>query len=273
MIRPLFENMADLEDPDSLDGNDDPNGESVEEDALSRLSSKLDSTAEGQPTLNAAEVILVKALIARARLKPTDEFSPERAATLAALRANYERLSRVSNGVTWASAERSLKANPAKLDKLKRLLEERPGSDLTVVGRKDGEIKFMEVAALCPGVLNLAYDKAGQIQAETRYILTIVFGSPGQTTFQVSPKTCNGNAVEVAASFGAKPASHDLYETLRRKEIPGLDESTFSWLLTDPATRESGLALYGDYGKVRKCPVRPHRTNSGVRCEIGVEEV
>ena len=181
------------------------------------------------------------------------ELSPERAATLTALQANYERLQPLSNGVTWAAAEKSFRASPDKLDQFGRILKERPNSDLTVVGRKDGEIKFVEVAANCPGVKNIAYDKAGQEEAQRR------------------GERCDGNAVDVTASFGAKPASPDLYEPLRGK-VPGLDQNTWAWLLTDAATRANGDALYGDFGYVHKRDANVRNDLGGVRCELGVKE-
>lgn len=206
----------------------------------------------------ALEKVILEALLAIKSATPEDsqgepELSPERTATLTALQSNYERLQLLSNGVTWAAAEKSFRASPDKLDQFGRILKERPNSDLTVVGRKDGEIKFVEVAANCPGVKNIAYDEAAQEEAQRR------------------GERCDGNAVDVTASFGAKPASPDLYEPLRGK-VPDLDKNTWAWLLTDAATRANGFALFGNVGYVGMHLASYHSDTRGVRCELGVKE-
>jgi hypothetical protein len=185
--------------------------------------------------------------------KEEHELSSERVATLSNLKANYDRLSHLANGVTWADAEKALRANPAEIDKLAKLLKERPNSDLTVTGRENGEIMFEEVAADCPGIKNISYDKEGQNLAESRH------------------ETCNGNAVDVAASFGAKPTARHRYEALRGK-VPGLDQRTWAWILTDAVTRKTGFALFGGNGFVSRYDASNHRGDRGVRLSLGVKE-
>ena len=181
------------------------------------------------------------------------ELSPERAATLAVLKVNYESLANLANGVTWEDAEKALRANPAEIDKLAKLLKERPNSALTVTGRENGEIMFEEVAADCPGIKNIVYDKEAQTLVEGR------------------GETCNGNAIDLAASFGAKPVAPHRYEALRGK-VPGLDQTTWAWVLTDPTTRKSGVALCGAGGNVGKCDAYNRYEAGGVRLALGVRE-
>lgn len=183
-----------------------------------------------------------------------NELSPERAVTLADLKANYDRLVHLANGVTWADTGKALRASPEKLDKLGEILKARPNGDLTVTGREKGEIMFGEVAAKCPGVKNIVYDREAQ---------TLIVGRG---------ETCNGNAMDIAASFDAKPMLPDHYEPLRVK-VPGIDEETWAFLLTDAASRKSGDAVYGGYGIVSKNNAVNHLGRRGVRLELGVKEV
>lgn len=180
--------------------------------------------------------------------------SPERAQTLSALKDTYERLKHVSGGVSWACTENSLRAAPAQLDGLRRLMKERPNSDLTVVGRADGKIILMEVAPACPGIRDIVYDKAVQNE------------------FAARKEHCKGNAVDIAAHFGAKPASPEHYQSLKGK-IPGLDQRTRTRLFTDEDTRKNGYTLLGYQGGVYKYYAYPlYSSGEGVRCQLGVKE-
>ncbi len=219
-----------------------------------RVLAALEAAGEFQdPTILDAVARFKERFTALAAGTETQELTPERAATLAALKANHERLAHLSNGVTWADAEKALRANPAEIDKLTKLLQFRPNSDLTLTGRENGEIMFEEVAPDCPGIKNITYDKKAQILAEE------------------SGKRCEGNAVDVAASFGTKPMAWHRYETLRGK-VPGLDQRTLAWLLTDVDTRKTGQASYGEHGIVEEDRAHARSDDWGVRLALGVKE-
>lgn len=248
--------------------NDDVQATPIEPGTLDKLEEALGKPDTKLEDLGEDSLVLIRDMVSQLRAREavaaqvaensdgedTPELSPERAATLAALKANHDRLATFAHDVTWAEAEKALRASPAELDKLGKLLALRPNSDLTVTGRENGEIMFEEIAPNCPGVKNITYDKDAQTLAESR------------------GEKCNGNAIDLAASFGAKPIAQNRYEALIGK-VKGLDHSTWAWVLTDEAIRKSGGALNGSYGSVDKGGAGNHYTPGGVRLALGVKEV
>lgn len=180
------------------------------------------------------------------------ELSPEHKKTLKTLKANFDANPELHNGVTWADAEKALGKSPESLTKLARLIAR--GGGPTVTGEENGEIMFDEVSADCAGTKNIVYDK------EAQDLVT------------QGGETCNGNAVDIAAELGVKPMARKRYEALRGK-VKGLDENTWSWLLTDEATRKRGVALNGYYGNVYVSNAGNHDEDRGVRCSLGVKKV
>lgn len=248
--------------------NDDVQATPIEPGTLDKLEEALGKPDTKLEDLGEDSLALIRGMVTQLRAREdiasqvtedsdgeeTQELSPERAATLAALEYNYKKLETFANGVTWADTEKALRASPTDLDKLAKLLTLRPNSDLTVTGRENGEIMFEEIAPDCPGVKNITYDKDAQTLAESR------------------GEKCNENAIDIAASFGAKPIARNRYKALIGK-VKGLDESTWAWVLTDEATRKTGGAHFGGNGDVGRDYANFHHELRGVRLALGVKEV
>lgn len=166
--------------------------------------------------------------------------------TLNTLKANYDKSPQLHNGVTWEDAEKVLTKSPESVAKLAKLIAR--GGEPTVTGEENGEIMFDEVSADCAGPKNIVYDKAAQ-----------------------EGITCNGNAVDIAAELGVKPIAPKRYKALKGK-VEGLDVNTWSWVLTDEATRKRGFALDGSFGIVDENSANSHDRAKGVRCSLGVKK-
>lgn len=134
-------------------------------------------------------------------------------------------------GVAWASVAARLETYP---DKLRTLAEmERTGGEPDVVGVDvaSGAVLFVDCSPESPtGRRSLCYDRAA-LDARK----------------EAKPA---GSAVDLAAEMGAELLTEAQYRDLQA--LGTFDARTSSWLLTPPAIRKLGGALFGDcrYGTV-----------------------
>lgn len=161
-----------------------------------------------------------------------NELSPkQRDELLATLKARFEGNPRRHHRLDWATVQARLDARQEKLWSLREM--ERTGGEPDVVGQDDttGELLFVDCAPESPpGRRSVCYDRKGlESRKEHR------------------PKT---SALDMAAAMGIELLTEEEYLALQK--LGEFDTKTSSWLITPPAVRELGGALYGErrYGRV-----------------------
>ena len=154
------------------------------------------------------------------------ELSPgEREALLSTLQARFEKNMPRHPGVEWAQVQAKLAASAEKLWSLSEM--ERTGGEPDVVGRdeKTGEIIFYDCAAETPaGRRNVCYDREA-LEARKEH-------KPADS------------AMNMAASMGIELLTEEQYRQLQ--QLGKFDLKTSSWLLTPPAIRKLGGAIFAD---------------------------
>jgi hypothetical protein len=144
---------------------------------------------------------------------------------LATLKARFDKGMKRHKGIDWASVQQRLKAAPEKLRALGEM--ERTGGEPDVVGhdKKTGEFIFVDCSAESPADRrSLCYDgEALESRKENK---------PG------------GNAVDMAAAMGIELLTEEQYRDLQK--LGAFDLKTSSWIMTPPAIRKLGGALFCD---------------------------
>lgn len=144
---------------------------------------------------------------------------------LAALNGRFEKNMNRHKGLEWSKVQAKLEA---QTEKLKTLFEmERTGGEPDVIGfdKKSGVFVFCDCSAESPaGRRSLCYDSAA---LEARK--------------EAKP---DGSALEMAAAMGIELLTEEQYRELQ--ELGKFDLKTSSWLLTPPAIRKLGGAIFGD---------------------------
>lgn len=144
---------------------------------------------------------------------------------LATLKARFEKNRRRHENLDWAKVEERLEAHPEKLRSLQKM--EETGGEPDVVGydEKSGEVLFYDCAAESPkGRRSICYDrKALDARKENK------------------PKD---SAVGMAAAMGIELLTEEQYRELQ--ELGAFDTKTSSWVLTPPAIRKLGGAIFCD---------------------------
>ncbi len=154
-----------------------------------------------------------------------------REALLATLRARFEAHMERHQGLTWADVVARLDANPEKLASLEQM--EATGGEPDVVGRDEatGEVVFVDCAVQSPsGRRSLCFDPEALAGRKK------------------NPPA--GSAVGMAEEMGIDLMTEAAYRALQ--ELGEFDTTTSSWVVTPPAVRRLGGALFCDrrYGMV-----------------------
>lgn len=160
-------------------------------------------------------------------MKHTRELSSsQRAELFGTLEARFNKQKHRHAGVAWADVRKRLES---RTDKVWTLFEmERSGGEPDVVGYDDktGEYIFYDCSAESPKERRSAcYDEEARV-----------------TRKEHAPKT---SAVEMAAAMGIELMTEEQYRHLQ--SLGSFDSKTSSWILTPPAVRELGGALFGDF--------------------------
>ncbi len=150
---------------------------------------------------------------------------PAAGALLQTLRERFERHMERHPGLTWAAVERRLKARPEALAALDFM--ERTGGEPDVVSLTEGseDIIYVDCAAESPaGRRSLCYDRTA-LDARKE-------NKPAHS------------AVGLAEEQGLALLDEEQYRALQR--LGQFDRKTSSWVLTPPAMRKLGGALFCD---------------------------
>jgi len=144
---------------------------------------------------------------------------------LKTLKARFEKHKNRHKGLEWAQVEVKLTANPKKL-KVLAIMEETGGEpDVIAFDKKTGEYTFVDCAAESPkGRRSVCYDQQALDERK-----------------EAKPAD---SATEMAAAIGIELLTEEEYKTLQ--ELGEFDLKTSSWLLTPPAVRKLGGAIFGD---------------------------
>jgi hypothetical protein len=155
-----------------------------------------------------------------------NQFSPQaRTALLEVLQARFVRNFSWHAGIQWANVRARLDAHPEKLWSLSGM--DRTGGEPDVVGQDEmtKEIIFYDCSPESPtDRRNLCYDPAA-LEARKE-------NKPGDS------------ALGMAASLGIELLTEEQYRGLQ--QLGEFDTKTSSWVLTPPAIRKLGGALFAD---------------------------
>lgn len=141
------------------------------------------------------------------------------------LRARFEKHKRRHPGISWGDVQARLEAYPDKLWSLQQMEETEGEPDVTGCDEQTGEYLFVDCSAETPkGRRNVCYDREALDSRKEH-----------------KP---HDNAVDLAAAMGIELLDEAQYRQLQ--ELGKFDTKTSSWIVTPPAIRQHGGALFGD---------------------------
>jgi len=154
------------------------------------------------------------------------KLSPEQFQDLfSVLKGRFEKNKQRHKGLDWANVQAKLETNPEKLRSLDEM--EVTGGEPDVIGydKKTEEYIFCDCSAESPkGRRSICYDHEA---LESRK--------------EHKPEN---SAVQMAADMGIKLLTEAEYQGLQ--QLGNFDTKTSSWIVTPPAIRKLGGALFGD---------------------------
>ncbi len=156
---------------------------------------------------------------------PKELTAAERTELLSDLKKRFEKNAKRHKGIEWAQVQSRLEASGAKLRSLQEM--EKTGGEPDVVGydKKSSEFIFMDCSAESPkGRRSLCYDREG-LDSRKEF-------KPADT------------AADMAAAMGCELLTEAQYHELQK--LGEFDLKTSSWLMTPPAVRKLGGAIFGD---------------------------
>ena len=142
------------------------------------------------------------------------------------LKDRFEKNMNRHEEIEWSDIQKKLEANPEKLLSLNEM--EKTGGEPDCIGydKESGEYIFYDCSDETPaGRRNLCYDKEALDSRKEN--------KPA------------GSAMETAKAMGIEILSEEEYRALQ--EIGEFDKKTSSWVLTPPAIRKLGGAVFCDY--------------------------
>ena len=160
------------------------------------------------------------------------QLSPEATErTLSTLQTRFDANSHLHEGCDWSRVKTALEANPEALWSISQM--EAQGHIPDVYNFDNNGFDIGTCSEETPsGARNCVYDAEAAAWLKENH---------PQATF-------NGSAVEMAEAMGISLMSPTHYREILQQKGK-FDRQTWSWLLTDEATRKTGDALYGDrYG-------------------------
>ncbi len=154
------------------------------------------------------------------------ELSPEQAKELLnTLRIRFEKNMDRHKGIEWVKVEERLAARPEKLWVLDEMEITGGEPDIVDYDKETSEYIFYDCSAESPkGRRSICYDLEG---LESRK--------------EHQPEN---NAIDMAATMGVELLTEEQYRFLQ--QFGKFDTKTSSWIVTPPAIRKLGGALFGD---------------------------
>jgi hypothetical protein len=156
----------------------------------------------------------------------TKKLSPQQnEELLKTLKLRFEKNSKRHKGLEWAKVQARLEAAPGKLWSLDEM--ETTGGEPDVVGldKKTGEYIFYDCSAETPkGRRSICYDREA-LNARKEH-------KPADS------------AIDMAAAMGIELLTEEQYRALQK--LGDFDLKTSSWIMTPPAIRKLGGALFCD---------------------------
>ena len=149
----------------------------------------------------------------------------QRAELIITLKARFEKHPGRHYGLEWAHVQARLDAHPGKLASLYAM--EQTGGEPDVIGLDSatGEVLFVDCSDESPaGRRSLCYDRAA-LDGRKEH----------------KPKN---SALDLAAEMGIEMLTEGQYQMLQT--LGRFDTKTSSWLITPPAIRKRGGAIFGD---------------------------
>ena len=154
------------------------------------------------------------------------KFSSEQQKELfSSLKARFEKNMNRHKGIEWAKVQAKLEANPEKLWSLNEMERTDGEPDVVDYDKKTGEYIFYDCSAESPkDRRSLCYDRDALNSRK-----------------EAKPKD---SAVNMAAAMGIELLSEEQYRELQ--QLGEFDTKTSSWIITPPAIRKLGGALFCD---------------------------
>ena len=154
------------------------------------------------------------------------KFSSEQQKELfSSLKARFEKNMNRHKGIEWAKVQAKLEANPEKLWSLNEMERTDGEPDVVDYDKKTGEYIFYDCSAESPKERrSLCYDHEALNSRK-----------------EAKPKD---SAVNMAAAMGIELLSEEQYRELQ--QLGEFDTKTSSWIITPPAIRKLGGALFCD---------------------------
>ena len=168
---------------------------------------------------------------------------------LGALKARFEKNSKLHEKIDWADVEKALRIYPEKPWSLQQL--ESTGGEPDVIGEENGEFVFGDCSTESPsGRRNVVFDKKAEVN--------------------LRGKNAHGgsNAIDMVAGYGAELMDVAKYRAIQTK-IP-LDVKTWSWLKTSDSIRKTGHAVISGRGRMSNCEVGFHNESNAFRAVLRV---
>lgn len=155
-----------------------------------------------------------------------NKLAPEQAKELiAVLKNRFEKNMNRHKGITWDKVQAKLEKNPAKLWTLDDMETTGGEPDVVSYDKKTDEYIFFDCAAESPkGRRSICYD-------------------PDALEARKEHKPAH-SAIGMAAEMGVEMLTEEQYHYLQ--SLGDFDTKTSSWLLTPPAIRKLGGAIFGD---------------------------
>ena len=154
------------------------------------------------------------------------KFSSEQQKELfSSLKARFEKNMNRHKGIEWAKVQAKLEANPEKFWSLNEMERTSGEPDVVDYDKKTGEYIFYDCSAESPKERrSLCYDHEALNSRK-----------------EAKPKD---SAVNMAAAMGIELLSEEQYRELQ--QLGEFDTKTSSWIITPPAIRKLGGALFCD---------------------------
>ena len=147
-------------------------------------------------------------------------------ALLDTLKVRFDNNKNRHKGIEWAKVQTKLEASPVKLWSLNEMEQTGGEPDVIDYDKKTGEYIFCDCSAESPkGRRSICYDHEALEKRKEH-------------------KPAN-SAVKMAADMGIELLTEEQYRELQK--LGNFDAKTSSWIVTPPAIRKHGGAIFGDF--------------------------